>query len=74
MAETKRWEKFHPETIWPTAEIAAEYDWKLRYAPDTISEKDYLTIASILSAYCYLRENPGVDWKQKVEALEAKTR
>ena len=71
-SEKKKWEKFHPETVWPTVEGAAEYNWKLRYAPNEISEKDYLSIASILTAYCYLRENPGADWKQKVEALETK--
>jgi len=56
----------------PLVNQYAEYNWKLRYAPHQITEKDYMTIASIMSAYCYLRENPGVDWKQKVEALEMK--
>lgn len=79
---TKTSEKFHPETVWPTVEIAGELEHKLRYGMSAISgcetrssewmtREDELILASILSAYIHLRNNPGSDWKQKLEAAEA---
>lgn len=70
----ERWEKLHPETVWPTAEAAGDIEWKLRYAPGEMDRSDQLVAASVCAAYRYLRENPGADWKQKVKALEMKLR
>ena len=72
MPKSTRYEKLHPETVWPTAEAAGELEWKLRYAPDEMTREDQLVTASCLAAYRYLRNNPGADWKQKVETLEMK--
>ena len=73
----KRYEKFHPETVWPTVEAAGELEHKLRYpilhSGRTRSREDELVMASVMSAYRYLRENPGADWKQRIDALRIET-
>lgn len=39
---------------WPDPTDPRELDWRLRYAPDSITRGDQMALASIVSAYAYL--------------------
>lgn len=42
------------DMTWPDPRDPRELEWRLRYAPDTITRRDQLTVASIVHAYNYL--------------------
>lgn len=62
---TDRYEKPHPETVWPTIEAAGELEWKLRNDPDSMTRSDHLVAASVMAAYRHLRLDPNAFERQK---------
>lgn len=41
-------------SVWCKIEDANSLEWRLRYAPDTITKNDLMKAAGIISAYTYL--------------------
>jgi hypothetical protein len=39
---------------WPDPTDPRELEWRLRYAPDSITRADQMALASLVSAYAYL--------------------
>lgn len=71
LRSTKRFEKPHPETVWPTRVAAGELNWKLRYTQKdgrcVLTNDEANMLASICSAYDHLRSVPKALWAQRIE-------
>ncbi len=50
---TDRYCKLEDGTVWPV-DVDGEVQWKLRYAPDTLTRGDQLVAASLLAAWATL--------------------
>ena len=46
-------------TVWPIN--VGGIEWKLRYAPSTLTREDQLVAASVIAAYEHLRKTPSGD-------------
>lgn len=60
------------EMTWPAPTTAmADLGWRLRYNPDSITESDRLTIASVISAYMQIVSDPTRKRNRVVAEIKA---
>lgn len=51
VSSTSRWGRAD-DTTWPIN--VGELEWKLRYAPDSLTREDQLMLASVVGSYSFL--------------------
>ena len=54
-------------TVWPIN--VGDIEWKLRYAPNTLTREDQLVAASVLHAYTSLRFASGRDANESLRRM-----
>ncbi len=67
MTDSPRFLKLDDGTVWPE-DVEGSIQWKLRYAPDTMSRGDQLVAASVLAVWAELT-NPMEPLEPKIQRI-----